>query len=148
MVGLMVLIRVLYTSVFLKIVFFFKNVKIPFKNIFRIALICDSVFLIQNIIKAFFLKTQHVSSFIEMSYFSPLSVLSFFKKDSVELYLVYPLQLLNLFEVIYVITLTIFFLSFFESNFKKSLNYNLLGYGMAFVFWFILALFINMAFTA
>ena len=77
-----------------------------FKRLFGVAIVAESVFLLPIVIKIFwFLFVQTGYTLQDLQFFYPLSALNLFDYQSLEPWLVYPLQVLNVFEVAYWVVL-------------------------------------------
>lgn len=77
-------------------------------SLFTIAVYAESIIVLGGMLKVF-LGALSDLTYSEFSLFAPLSVLSLLDITSVKPIWYYPLQLLNLFEVIYCLLLIYFF---------------------------------------
>lgn len=88
------------------VVFFFNKEKIAFKNILNIIIKAEFIFLLIPILKIiwfYFFQTNYTLE--DIQYFYPLSALNIIGYAGLEPWLIYPLQILNLFELAYIIYL-------------------------------------------
>jgi hypothetical protein len=80
----------------------FLGVKLNFKQLFRVALLAEFVMLIPTFIKiAWFIFIDTEYTFEEVNYFMPLSLSNLFEAGELAIYWAYPLQIANVFELIY-----------------------------------------------
>lgn len=101
LVKTLIIASAVYTAVF----FFNKN-KISFKSILNIVLKAEFIFLLVPILKIiwfYFFQTNYTLE--DIQYFYPLSALNIIGYAGLEPWLIYPLQILNLFELAYIIYL-------------------------------------------
>ncbi|UJP66776.1 hypothetical protein [Mongoliitalea daihaiensis] len=115
-------------------------------SLFMIAVYAESIIVLGGMLKVF-LGTLSDLTYSEFSLFAPLSVLSLLDITSVKPIWYYPLQLLNLFEVIYCLLLIYFFSN--ELDFKRSESSKLVmsTYAFSMSFWMVLILFLTLNFT-
>lgn len=82
--------------------------EISHKKLWRIALKAEFIFLFPAVVKLFwFYFHQTEFTLEELQTFYPLSLLNFFREGKLPLWYLYPLQTINVFEVIYVIALAL-----------------------------------------
>lgn len=99
-------IKILFVVICFSIGGLFIKIDIGFKNFFSIVTTAEFIFLIPGIIKLLwfsFFQTNYTLQ--DLQFFFPLSVLSLFSPSELDPWLVYPIQLLNLFEVLYWVVL-------------------------------------------
>ncbi len=88
-------------------IFFYYKSNLTLKPIWVIVIKAEFIFLIVGIIKIiwfYFFKSNYTLE--DVQYFYPLSALNIIGYEKLEIWLVYPLQTLNLFEVAYIIYLS------------------------------------------
>lgn len=107
-VPIFILLKTLVVSSFLYIgVFFFSRKEIVFKSILSNVLKAEFIFLIIPILKIIWFNIFQTNYSLEdIQYFYPLSGLNIIGYKSIEPWLIYPLQTLNLFEIAYIIYLS------------------------------------------
>ncbi|MGY6742923.1 MAG: hypothetical protein ACXIUQ_09330 [Cecembia sp.] len=133
---------VLYAGLF----FSNKHQGVKLGSLFTIAVYAESIIVMGGMLKVI-LGAASDLTYSEFSLFAPLSVLSVLDISSVQPIWYYPLQLLNVFEVIYCLLL-IYFLSQ-ELDFKKSESSKVVmgSYAFSMSFWMVLILFLTLNFT-
>ncbi len=109
---------------------------IQFEQLFRIVMLAEIVYLIPAIIKIYwFLLIQPNYSLEDLQYFSPLSLLSLVGYANVPQWSIYPLQLLNIFELIYWLLLAYGLQQVINKPFKTTLGIVAASYGSGLVLW-------------
>lgn len=123
--------------------------ELKFKTIFRVVLTSEFILLFPPIIKIFWFSFINVNyTLSDLQFFTPLSVINFFDRTSLEPWLVYPLSLINLFEVFYIITLSYLLAKILESSFAKSLKLVVLSYGTGLFIWVLFITFLSVSLSA
>ena len=121
----------------------FLNVENGFKKFFASATNAEFVFLFPGAIKLIWfslIKTNYTLQ--DLQYFSPLSALSFFKPNELDPWSVYPLQLLNVFEVVYWLVLAYQLKQVLNKDFSSCIGFVGRTYGMGLIVWVILVMFL------
>lgn len=80
--------------------------EITMRKVFTVVIACEAVFVSASIIKLlWFIFFAGNYTLNDMSFFYPLSLINLFKQSEVAVYWVYPLQTVNLFQLVYVLML-------------------------------------------
>lgn len=113
-----------------------ENVK--FRDILFVVLIAEFVFVIAGFYKFFnfyLVETDYTLETLQTYY--PLSLINFKEAISTEKWLAYPLQLANIFEIMYwgVLAWGIWQLADKKISYQRSLGYVALTYGVGLLFW-------------
>lgn len=113
-----------------------ENVK--FRDILFVVLIAEFVFVIAGFYKFFnfyLVETDYTLETLQTYY--PLSLINFKEAISTEKWLAYPLQLANIFELMYwgVLAWGIWQLADKKISYQRSLGYVALTYGVGLLFW-------------
>jgi hypothetical protein len=104
---------------------------ILFPQVFRIVVIAESATVAGTLVKLLLLAFSHpVESLGQYLAFAPLSLYSLFKSASIPNWLVYPLQTLDLFQVIYVCLLAKGLQHSMKKPFRSSLEMVIGSYGV------------------
>jgi hypothetical protein len=94
---------IIYTGVF----FCELHERISFKKVFGVIVASEIVFLIANLFKflwfCFFAGNYDLN---DMNFFYPLSLINLFSKSEIDKIWIFPLQILNLFQIIYILLLS------------------------------------------
>lgn len=124
------------------------GLKVKFKNVFRIVVLAEFIFLIPLVLKfVWFYFIQSDYTLDDLQFFYPLSILNIFEKGSISQFLVYPLQLLNLFEVAYWFLLAFGIHKLIKSDYEKSLKLVLSSYLPAMLLWVVFVMFLTVTFN-
>ncbi len=76
--------------------------KISYKQMWRVALVAETVFLLPEFAKImWFILMDHQPDIFEIRYFYPLSLINFFDAEMLSPQFHYPLKAANLFEILY-----------------------------------------------
>jgi hypothetical protein len=98
----LLLIKILIIAAILDIGCFFFGKDLKYKTLFHIAVKAEFVFLLVIVFKtAWFYFVQTDYTLEDLQYFYPLSVLQVFGYEGLEPWFIYPLQVVNLFELCY-----------------------------------------------
>ncbi len=132
---------ILYTGVVLS------NLKIGLNSIFRLVVHAEFIFLLMGFIKfSWIYFFQSDINFTKIGFFQPLSAINFFSPKDDLTYLVYPLQLINLFELAYWFILAYLLRSLLKKSFWKSFEFVLSTYGVSLVIWVVFVTFLTLNF--
>jgi hypothetical protein len=96
--------------VLLYIGIFFRDLQneVTLGKIFNVVIISELVFIAASITKLlWFIFFAGNFTLDEMSFFYPLSLINLFHREEVAIYWIYPLQTVNIFQVIYVLILAL-----------------------------------------
>lgn len=111
---------------------------VKFRDILTVVLIAEFVFIIAGFYKFFnfyLIDTDYTLETLQTYY--PLSLINYKEAISTEKWLAYPLQLLNVFEIMYwgVLAWGIWQLVDKKISYQRSLGYVALTYGIGLLFW-------------
>ena len=136
MIGIKVLL-VAFCLNFVKIISE-KLEQVKFRDILTIVLMAEFVFVIAGFYKFFnfyLIDTDYTLETLQTYY--PLSLINYKEAISTEKWLAYPLQLANIFEIMYwgVLAWGIWQLADKKISYQRSLGYVALTYGVGLLFW-------------
>lgn len=144
-VPLLLLIKISVTAVLIDVGCVFYNEKLPYKQLFRIVLLGEFIFLAVPIFKlCWFLFFQPNFSLEDIQYFYPLSALNIIGYKGVAVWFIYPLQLLNLFEVVYWFLISVQLNKAIGSTTGKGVNIVASGYGVGLLLWVVCVMFFTL----
>ena len=127
---------------------FFLDLKYSFKKQFQIAMIAEVVFLVPVVLKIiWFAFIQTDFTLEEFTSFYPLSLQNTFLDVQVEPWFLYPLQVVNVFEVGYWFVLAAGISMAFKEDFNKSLSLVIKSYGLGLLLWITLIVFLTLNFS-
>lgn len=146
-----VLLRVYFTSTILYIGIFFTELKAEFGKLFKIALLADFVYVLSGLAKLVILIFFKEVNTLEDLQFQPLSVMELLNAKSIDPLFVYPLSLINVFELGYFLVLAWLLVSVInEANEERSVNYGkslklvTASYGSGLFLWVVFVMFITL----
>jgi len=147
----LILIRVFYTSIFLFIGIFFTELKAEFSKLFKIVLLADFVYVLAGLVKLVILIFFREVNTLQDLQFQPLSAMELFNAKTIDPLFVYPLSLLNVFELSYFLVLAWLLVGVInEANeertlrFGQSLRMVTASYGSGLLLWVLVVMFITL----
>jgi hypothetical protein len=126
----------------------FINIKISFVKLFNISL-KSQIIIAVNYFVSVILKS---SSLIERNYnninnnYDFQSARVFFRNEDLPYWLNYPLQCINITEIIYILFLAVGVQLVFKIKYPKALGFTTLYYGIGLVIWIIFSVFLQILF--
>ena len=134
--------------------FFYSKAKVTFKQLFNAVVKAEFVFLGVGVLKIvwfYFFQTNYTLE--DLQYFYPLSALNIVGYQGLESWFIYPLQVLNLFELAYWLLLSYFVgkLAFTEKDKGKpmDLGFKIVAssYGSALLLWVVVVMFFTLNYS-
>ena len=138
-------------------IFFYSDTKFTFKQLFDLVVKAEFIFLgigVFKIIWFYFFQTSYTLE--DLQYFYPLSALNVVGYQGIETWFIYPLQVLNLFEVAYFLLLS-FYIGKIATPSKKILenkypvDFGLrivaTSYGSILLLWIIAVMFLTLNYS-
>lgn len=134
--------------------FFYSKAKVTFKQLFNAVVKAEFVFLGVGVLKIvwfYFFQTNYTLE--DLQYFYPLSALNIVGYKSLDAWFIYPLQVLNLFELAYWLLLSYFVgkLAFTEKDKGKpmDLGFKIVAssYGSALLLWIVVVMFFTLNYS-
>ena len=134
--------------------FFYSKAKVTFKQLFNAVIKAEFVFLLVGVAKIiwfYFFQTNYTLE--DLQYFYPLSTLNIVGYKGLEAWFIYPLQVLNLFELAYWLLLSYFVgkLAFTEKDKGKpmDLGFKIVAssYGSALLLWVVVVMFFTLNYS-
>ncbi|MCK8142127.1 hypothetical protein MW871_09515 [Flavobacterium sp. I-SCBP12n] len=128
--------------------FFFSKTTVTFKQLWGFVITAEFVFLLIPIFKIiWFYFFQTIYNLEDIQYFYPLSALSIVGYQGLEPWLIYPFQVLNLFEVAYWLLLAYFIGKITETNMDRGLKIVASSYGSALLLWVVVIMFFTLNYS-
>lgn len=122
--------------------------KVKFRDTWRIVLMAQWSTIISMFSKVFWFGFYHTQYTLdELQSFSPLSLINVFDKKTLDVWLVYPIQLVNVFELAYWIILIIGIKNLLQRTWIKSIEMVFLSYGLALIVWVVVIMFVSLNFS-
>jgi hypothetical protein len=108
-------------SLILLTAFTIADIKVNYHSLIKIVVLCELIFIIPFIIKLIWFSSANSNYTIEdVQFFMPLSLLNIFDYTTLNKILIYPFQLLNIFEIIYWVLLGYGISKLINNNFDKA----------------------------
>jgi len=138
-----ILIRVGFTATCLYTGLFLVNLKVRFRDLFKVALLADFVFVLAGLVKLVILIFfKEVNALTDLQ-FQPLSLMQLFDKGSVDAMLVYPLSLISVFELLYWLALAWLLTGVVEKPLDGALKTVASSYGTGLLLWVLFVMFLT-----
>ena len=143
---LMLIIKFTLISIVLYAGVFFCNLQkeISFSGIFRIVTACEIIFVFAGLTKFlwFYLFAGNYD-LNDINFFYPLSLINLFNESEVRKFWIFPLQSVNIFQMIYIFTLSVGLTKAGAIEKAKSEKVVIYSYMPALLFWVVLIMFIT-----
>lgn len=127
--------------------FFLFNHNVSYKSCLKITIIAELALIGCALVKLISFLVHKPETMQEIQFFYPLSITQFFTPEEIPTYLVYPLQQLNLFEILYWVLITAGIQTHIQKSFLQSFKISVSSYGVALSIWVLFIVFIQLQFT-
>lgn len=142
----LILIKCFFISSCLYTGAFFSKTDKGLSDFFKITVLVEFVSFLPIIVKIVWFGLIHRNyGFNDLTSFSPMSIFDFFDKVELDVWLVYPLQLLNVFELLYWLVLAYLLKEVLNKNFSKSLGFVAGTYGVGLFVWVLVVVFLTVS---
>lgn len=121
---------------------FFIDRELPYGKLFSLVLRAEFIFLgipIAKFLWFYFIQTDF--ELFDLQTFYPMSLLNFADIDKLEQWFIYPLQILNLFEIIYWLVLAYGIKKMLKIRYYQAFNSVMLSYGVCLFIWIVAVMF-------
>ena len=143
--SIFLIVKISIIAAILDIGCFFFDKKITYRRLFNIVIKAEFIFLGVIVSKTiWFYVFQQEYTLEDLQYFYPFSVLNIIGYQGVQSWYIYPLQLLNLFELAYWITLAYLLGKELKIATKKGLKIVASSYGIGLVIWVVAVMFLTL----
>jgi hypothetical protein len=146
-IPIIVVIRVSFTSICLYIGCFLGNSQVRFKELFKVSLLADFVFVLAGIAKLSILIFFKDVGTLEDLQFQPLSFLELFPRNSVDKLFIYPFSLISVFELLYWLVLAWLLSGLLEKPFDNAMVRVASSYGTGLLLWVLFVMFLTVNLT-
>ena len=124
---------------------FFFSKEIKYKKLFNIVVKAEFVFLLVIVFKtAWFYVFQQDYTLEDLQYFYPLSALNIIGYEGLQPWFVYPLQVLNLFELAYWVILAYLLGKELKVSTDKGMSIVASSYGVGLLIWVVAVMFLTL----
>jgi hypothetical protein len=146
LIPILILIKTFFISVCLYTGAFFSKTDKKLGDFFRLALLAEFIALLPILVKMTWFGFVHRNYSLEdLAYFSPLSVLSLVDRNGIDKTFIYPLQLLNVFELFYWFALAYLLKDLINRNFVQRLGFVASTYGVGLFIWVLFIMFLTVS---
>ncbi len=142
-IPVILLVKTYVISFCIEIGAIFKGYTVSVKKIFHAVLLAETAYLAGQIIRTAIIYFSDFDSINEIQYFYPFSLFSFFNSCNLAEWLIYPLQMINLFVIMYFLLLAYGLYLILRKNFTEMLSFAFRTYGTCLLIWILLVMFIN-----
>lgn len=127
-------------------VFLFNTrIEVSFKKIFKIALLGEFIFILAEYTKiAYFLIFKNDYLLDDVQKFFPLSAINITGYNGLDIWWIYPLQILNLFELTYWIILAFLIGEIIKKDINRGLSIVASSYGVGLLIWVVAIMFLTL----
>jgi hypothetical protein len=146
-IPVVVLIRVSFTATCLYTGYFVANMKVRFRDLFKVALLADFVFVLAGFTKLVILIFFKEVNTLDDLQLQPLSLMDLFNRKSIDALFIYPLSLISVFEFLYWLVLAWLLTGVIEKPFGSSLKTVASSYGTGLLFWVLFVMFLTVNLT-
>ena len=144
-IPIVAIIRISFTATCIYIGSFIANIKVDFRNLFKVALFADFIFVLAALIKLIILIFFKEVNTLEDLQFQPFALANLFDTKTIDQLLVYPLALANLFELLYWLALAWLLTGVIKQPMKKTLKTVASSYGTGLLLWVLFIMFLNVS---
>lgn len=124
------------------------DIDVSFRKVFQVALFAEAIFLVPVAIKlVWFGWVQTEYTLLDVQSFYPFSLLNLFDRNTLDSWLIYPMQAINLFEMIYFLLLAYGLYLVTKRSYSKMLGLALYTYGTGLFIWIVSVMFIVVTLT-
>ena len=144
-VPVLLLLKISVIALLLEIGCFFFDKKLSYKQLFGIVLRAEFIFLLVPVCKlAWFYFFQKDFTIEDLQFFYPLSALNITGYQGIDIWFIYPFQVLNLFEALYWWFLAHQLDKIFNEQKEKGLSIVASGYGVGLLLWVVGVMFFTL----
>ncbi|WP_421826384.1 hypothetical protein [Larkinella sp.] len=128
--------------------YYFSENRFLFRLFFIVSMKSELILYLPALVKLiWFLFIQTDYHLHDLQYFYPLSLLNLFDPATLEPWLTYPLQLLNVFELLYWFALAYGIAQTLEMPMEKAFGLVASSYGLGLLLWVVFVMFLTISFT-
>ena len=145
----LLLIKWLFVSAFISAGSVFVGLKIGFKNIYKVIMVCEWLLIfvsMANLVWLFFIDIQRIEDMERYNLVSKFSVGAIINNIDAVSWLVSPLKTLNLFQLIYLLLIITGMTILTNDSFKRHIPWVITSYGFAIFVWIVLLTYLNVTY--
>ena len=138
----MVFVKIVLVAACLYLGSFFLSNKINYKDIYNIVLKSEIICLVCYVVRLLWFQFVHPPESVEALQVMPLSMMSFFDTSIIEPWLIYPLNTMNIFEVLYFVMLSALMAEAIQIKFRKAFDLVFVSYGAGLLLLIVVQMFL------
>lgn len=153
-IGITIVLKIFIVTIIINIGALYYDIKLKFKDILYKIILGEYIFLFSILVEIIYFKYLFTNASLnDIQYFYPLSALNIIGHKGLEAWFIYPLQVLNLFELAYWLLLSYFVgkLAFTEKDKGKpiDLGFKIVAssYGSALLLWVVVVMFFTLNYS-
>ncbi|MHB9141754.1 MAG: hypothetical protein ACYC25_07775 [Paludibacter sp.] len=146
-IPVVVLLRISFTAICLYSGAFISNLKVQFKDLFKVALLAEFVYVLAGIAKLIILIFFKEVNTLNDLQFQPLSLQELLGNRVTDALFIYPFSLINVFEFLYWLALAWLLSGIIEKPLGRSLKMVATSYGTGLALWVLFVMFITVNLT-
>jgi hypothetical protein len=123
------------------------NYKISFRPLFTLVLRSSVVFLLMKLVLTFIFLFYTIKAVDDLITVNKFALAGFVDTTLVPKWLMYPLSIINIFEVIFGLLLTFGMSGLLKRTFKESLSFVATTYGLGLLIWIVFIIFLQLNFS-
>ena len=120
------------------------DIKLSFRSLLKVVFLSEGVFLLYTAIRLVLIHYHNFSSLKEVTYFSPGSLLSVFNYETLNEAFIYPLQVINIPQLVYFFVLAFGLTAILKNNYSKNLKIVISSYGTGLILWIAIVVFAHL----
>ena len=145
LIPLLLIVKFSLSAIPLFIGALYNDYKLSFKHCMQMIAVGEIVFVASSVAKfAWIYFFQESVSLEYIQFFSPLSLVNFFEPSELDIWFVYPLQVVNLFELTFWLILTKLIALKINGSFWKAFEFTLSSYGLGLLLWLLFISFLTL----
>lgn len=121
--------------------------EVSFTDCFKVVSFAELIMLLSSLVKLFYFMIYTPNSIEDLQNTNFLSLLQLFNINEIHSLLIFPLQQLNVFEIMYWLILSYGIMRFMKKDFSVAFRMTLFGYGPIFILIILCVIFIKLQFS-
>ncbi len=134
-------LKAFFVSICISIGLLLADIKVSFKSLLKVVFLSEGVFILYTAIRMGLIYYKSFSSLEKVTYFSPGSLLSMFNYETLNTAFIYPLQVINIPQLVYFFALAFGLTAILKNHYFKNLKIVFSSYGTGLVLWIAIVVF-------
>ena len=146
-IPLVLFFKFLFVALCLETGSILQGYKTSFKKMFHIAMFAELVFLFAQMLKTIVIALTKLEDLNELQYIASFSLLNIVNNKNIDPWFIYPLQTINIFEIVYWLFLAFILKTLLQKKYSRMIKFVLSTYGVGLLILIIIVMFINVNFS-